>query len=61
MGAMETKEYLTLNEVAELLSVNPETVRRWSNDGSIPAAKVGGIWRYRKVDIDRLFEKNGDE
>ena len=56
---MEVKEYLTLKEVAELLQVHPETVRRWTIDGKIPGTQIGEVWRYRKADIDALFEKNG--
>lgn len=52
-----TKEYISLNEVAELLGVDPETARRWSCDGKIPGTKIGGVWRYRKLDIDKLFPR----
>jgi excisionase family DNA binding protein len=56
---METKEYLTLKDVAELLTIDEETVRRWSVSGKIPAVKIGHFWRYRKADIDTLFNQGG--
>jgi nitrogen PTS system EIIA component len=54
---MEVTEYLTIEDVARLLKVNAETVRRWSVSGKIPATKLGDLWRYRKADIDKLFDK----
>ena len=58
---MEVKEYLTLKEVAELLQLHPETVRKRTIDGKIPGTQIGEVWRYRKADIDALFEKNGSK
>ena len=31
-------------QVAKLLNVHPETVRRWLVDGTLPGRKVGGLW-----------------
>ena len=58
---MEVKVYITIDEVAELFQVNPETVRRWSISGKIPAAKIGDVWRYRRSDLESFFDsqKNG--
>jgi excisionase family DNA binding protein len=55
---MTTDEYLTGNEVAAILKVDDETVRRWSREGIIPASKFGGEWRYRRSDIDKVFLDN---
>lgn len=52
----EVKEYLTLKEVAELLTVSESTVYRWTAEGKLPGTKIGDVWRYRKEDIDKLFE-----
>lgn len=48
--------FLTVNEVAEMLKVDIETVYRWLKTGKLPGAKVGGAWRIRKSDIDNMFE-----
>jgi excisionase family DNA binding protein len=37
---------LTIDEVAELLRVSPETVRRMATKKQIPAFKVAGQWRF---------------
>jgi len=44
---------LTISEVAHLLNVHINTVRRWSNQGIIRAYRIGprGDRRFRKGDI----------
>jgi excisionase family DNA binding protein len=49
-------ELLTVDEVAERVKVNPETVRRWIKSGKLPAVKAaGGPYRIHSTDLDRLF------
>jgi len=35
-------EILTTEEAASMLSVHPETIRRWCKAGKIPSTKLGG-------------------
>lgn len=55
--------YLTTAEAARRLSVQPETVARWSRDGRFPnafktdPAGEGGEWRIPVGDVRRLSEK----
>jgi len=45
-------ELLTVEEAAERLKMNPQTVRRWIRRGLLPAAKVGRKeWRIREADL----------
>ena len=48
---------LTTNEVAQLLDVHINTVRRWSNNGVLPAYRIGsrGDRRFQLVDILKLL------
>lgn len=39
-------EILTSDELAERLKANPETIRRQTRNGSIPALRLGGEYRY---------------
>lgn len=52
------KELLTINEVAEIFGVHPETLRRWDNDGKLKAIRIGefGHRKYRREDIDKLVQ-----
>ncbi len=45
-------EYLTIDQVAELLQVSTKTIRRLVSRDEIPGFKVGGQWRFRRQDID---------
>lgn len=45
-------EILTIKQVAEYLKVTERTIYRLAAAKKIPAFKVGGTWRFRKVDID---------
>lgn len=51
---------LTSSEVARILSVHINTVRRWSNQGVLKSYRIGsrGDRRFRKKDIDDFFSKD---
>lgn len=43
---------LTTREAADILGVGPTTVKRWSDEGKLPAIKTaGGHRRYRESDV----------
>jgi excisionase family DNA binding protein len=51
---------LTTAEVAELLNVHVNTVRRWSNKGILETYRIGarGDRRLRQGDVDKLLRKS---
>lgn len=51
-----TDEILTLPEVAQLLKVAEKTVYTMAQKGELPAFKVGGQWRFRRVDLDQWID-----
>ena len=49
--------FLTVDEIAELLKVNPQTVRNWIDRGELPAVRIGSRRvRVRQSDLDRFIE-----
>ncbi|MDN3676858.1 DNA (cytosine-5-)-methyltransferase [Flavobacterium paronense] len=54
---MVMKEYLTLAEAADYVGKSKETLRRWDNDGKLPAVRepLSNYRVYRKLDLDNLF------
>ncbi len=52
---VEAKAYLSPDEVAELLGLSLRTVMRRIDDGTIPAVKVGRLWRVQRADLDRAL------
>jgi excisionase family DNA binding protein len=49
---MTEDQVLTIKEVAEILKLAEKTVYSMAQDGELPAFKVRGQWRIRKVDFD---------
>lgn len=46
-------EILTLDEVAAYLKAGKKTVYRLAQQGQIPGFKLGGTWRFRRIELDR--------
>lgn len=59
----EIREYnLTVEDVSKMFGVNQRTIRRWINDGKIPAHRLPGTRKFklRRADIEVvLSEQNG--
>src|SRR3981081_3142165 len=49
------ESYLTVAEVAQLLSVNQQTVRNWIDQRSLPAVRVGRRVRIKRSDLERVL------
>lgn len=50
-------EFWSIKDVAAYLDVEYKTVYRLVRKGEIPAAKVGGVYRIRKGDVDAYIER----
>lgn len=53
---------LTLREVARVLHVHPNTLRRWSNDGKIRAYRITerGDRRFKREEVARFLAELND-
>lgn len=49
-------EILTIPEVASLLKVAEKTVYTMAQKAQLPAFKVRGQWRFKRVDLDTWIE-----
>lgn len=49
-------EILTVDEVAAFLKAGKRTVYRLAANGTLPAFKLGGTWRFRKTDLNAWME-----
>jgi len=49
-------EWLTANEAARYLKVQPRTILKWAKQGTIPAHALSGhkrvTWRFLKSELD---------
>ena len=51
-------ERIRLGEAAEMLGVSPDTVRRWSDEGRLPAERsAGGQRLVRRSDVARVLSE----
>jgi len=53
--------YLTAGEVALLLKLSLQTIRRYTMNKTIPFHKVGRVVRYKKSEIEKWVEKREPE
>jgi len=44
-------ELLTVEEVAEILRIHPDSARRMMRNGTLPAVKIGLRWYVRRADF----------
>lgn len=49
---------LRIKEAAEMLGINPETLRRWDNQGRLQAVRMGKRKdrRYKLEDLQKIIE-----
>ena len=55
MDASWDDEYLTVQEIADRLKLNQQTVRNWIDQDKLPAVRIGRRVRVRRVDLDRVL------
>ena len=52
-------DWLTLGQAAKYLGVAQSTIRKWTDQGRVPAFKTpGGHRRYRRRDLDAFVERS---
>jgi hypothetical protein len=52
---MNTNRDLSIHEAADLLSLQPETVRKAAREGRCPGAyKALGVWRIRRDVLEQI-------
>lgn len=53
-------DIMTVEECARYLKMSTSTIYKLSQEGKLPATKVGNQWRFRKTKIDQwLDERSG--
>jgi excisionase family DNA binding protein len=53
-------DWLTLGQAAKFLGVAQSTIRKWSDQGRVPAFYTpGGHRRYRRRDLEQFLERSG--
>lgn len=53
---MSEDKMLTVQQVADYIQVNPETVRNWIRIGDLDALHIGGEYRISRADLDDFIQ-----
>ncbi len=54
-----TPQYLTAQQVGELLQVSSRTVQRWAlEDASMPVFRLGRTVRFPRAELERWFARS---
>jgi excisionase family DNA binding protein len=48
-----TEPWVSVDQVAAHLGVAKDTVYRWIETKSLPAQRVGRLWKFKLSDVDR--------
>ncbi len=54
---MSDDKMLTVQQVADQIQVNPETVRNWIRIGELDALDIGGEYRISRADLDDFIQR----
>lgn len=57
MTAMD--RWLSVEEIATHLGVSKESIYRWVEKGSIPAHRVGKLWKFSSSEVDNWVMSGG--
>jgi len=52
-----TRKFLTPDEVAALLRVSPDAIRRLLRRGALPAIRIGRMWRVEEAALQRWLHR----
>ncbi len=50
-----TEPLWTVEDVAQYLKLEPETVRSMARTGKLPAIKIGKVWRFKKSALNKAL------
>jgi len=60
LGGGRLGEFMTVEDVADMLRINKSTVYRMAKGGRIPATRVGRQWRFRLSALEEFLDAGGD-
>ena len=57
MNIENSDKWINLEEAADYLSVNKDTIRNWiRKDTGVPAHKVGKQWKFKRSELDEWIK-----
>lgn len=56
MDTNKVEPWVCLEELAEYLGVNKDTIRNWIKKTDIPAHKIGRQWKFKLSEVDKWIK-----
>lgn len=56
----ELQRWYSLREIAAYLGVSKDTVHRWIINKDMPAHKIGRLWKFKVIEIDKWVRNQQD-
>ena len=57
MTMMNDDKWIGIEEAANYLSVNKDTIRNWiKKNNDVPAHKIGKLWKFKKSELDQWIK-----
>ena len=51
--------WLSVDDICDYLGVKRDTVYKWINEKSMPAHRMGRLWKFKKEQVDAWVEAGG--
>lgn len=58
---METDKIYSIEDLSEVIGLQPTTIRRKASKGEIPCIKVWGRYYFSGEDVIKSMKKNGEK
>ena len=55
------RHLMDINELAEYLKLEKQTLYNWLHQHRLPAIKVGRLWRFDREKVDKWLQANSVE
>jgi len=53
------ERWVSVQDVADHLGVNKDTIYKWIESRALPAHKVGRLWKFQLAEIDEWVRSGG--
>lgn len=55
----QAEPWSSVEEIAKHLGVSKETIYRWLRRETIPAHRIGKLWKFKASEVDKWVQEGG--
>lgn len=59
MSENDIERWVSMNEICEHLGIKRDTVLKWILNKSMPAQKIGKLWKFKISEVDEWVKNDG--